>query len=81
VEHDRADRAQGRRIGAPLLAVWEQPAGVELPFDPLEVWRRWADDVRGGPLDCGHFLPEERPDELARAIEDFLEGRYPATAR
>ncbi len=66
---------------APLLALWEQPPGTELPFDPLEVWGRWADDVRGEPLDCGHFLPEERPAEVARALARFLGDRYPATER
>ncbi|MDQ3692575.1 MAG: alpha/beta hydrolase [Chloroflexota bacterium] len=72
VEHDRADRAAGRRIMSPLLVLWEQPPEVELPFDPLAVWRQWADDVRGHALDCGHFLPEERPREVAAALASFF---------
>jgi hypothetical protein len=28
--------------------------------------------VRGGALDCGHYLPEEQPDEVAREPESFL---------
>ena len=39
---------------------------------PLQVWRRWADDVDGGPLISGHFLPEEAPDELAASLRRFL---------
>jgi haloacetate dehalogenase len=45
---------------------------MELPFDPLAVWRRWAADADGGPLPCGHFLPEERPDEVVEALHGFL---------
>jgi pimeloyl-ACP methyl ester carboxylesterase len=81
VEHDRADRDRGRRIGAPLLALWEERHGSELPFDPLEAWSRWADDVRGEALGCGHFLPEERPQEVARALDAFLSDRYAAAER
>ncbi|HEY5293433.1 MAG TPA: hypothetical protein VIJ43_14085 [Burkholderiales bacterium] len=28
--------------------------------------------VRGEALDCGHYLPEERPEEVARQLESFL---------
>jgi haloacetate dehalogenase len=72
VAHDRADRDQGRRIRAPLLLLWGQPPGLELPFDPLAVWRRWAGNVDGRPLPCGHFLAEERPAEVVDALHGFL---------
>jgi haloacetate dehalogenase len=72
VAHDAADRDQGRRIQAPLLLLWGQPPGLELPFDPLAVWRRWATDVAGRSLPCGHFLAEERPDEVLDALQEFL---------
>jgi haloacetate dehalogenase len=32
-----------------------------------------ARDVRGNALDCGHYLPEEQPDEIARQLESFLQ--------
>ncbi|GAA2811047.1 hypothetical protein GCM10020219_098910 [Nonomuraea dietziae] len=42
-------------------------------YEPLDIWQgHWADDVRGGPIDSGHFLPEEAPDETARHLLDFL---------
>jgi haloacetate dehalogenase len=69
---DQADRARGARIEAPVLFLWQQPDGVELPFEPLSVWRRWTDQVEGRALDCGHFLPEERPGEVACALEAFF---------
>jgi haloacetate dehalogenase len=36
------------------------------------VWRAWADDVRGGPVASGHFIPEEAPGETARRLSAFL---------
>jgi haloacetate dehalogenase len=72
VATDGADRDRGRRIAAPVLLLWGQPPGLELPFDPLAVWRRWAGEVDGGPLACGNFLAEERPDEVIEALLGFL---------
>ena len=72
VAHDAADREQGRRITAPVLLLWGQPPGMELPFDPLAVWRRWADAVDGQALPCGHFLAEERPGDVVDALQQFL---------
>jgi haloacetate dehalogenase len=67
-EHDRVDQAAGRHIRCPVLALWSRrPDG-----DPLAVWRRWADDVQGEALDCGHFLPEEAPVEVLRRMLPFL---------
>jgi haloacetate dehalogenase len=38
----------------------------------IETWKRWAADVQGAGVDCGHFLPEEAPAETARALGAFL---------
>jgi hypothetical protein len=38
----------------------------ELYGDPLAIWRDWAGDLRGGgPIESGHHMAEEAPDELA----------------
>ena len=29
----------------------------------LDIWREYGVDVTGGPIDCGHYLPEEAPEE------------------
>ena len=72
-ELDESDRAEGRRIGCPLLALWGGRNDLEELFgDPLAIWRDWAEDVRGRALDCGHYLPEEAPDETLAELRAFF---------
>jgi haloacetate dehalogenase len=68
---DAEDRAAGRRIGCPVLVHW---GGEESAMSdgPLGVWRRWADDVDGGPVRSGHFIPEEAAEELTASLTGFL---------
>jgi haloacetate dehalogenase len=68
---DEADRGK-KKIAAPLLALWAGRGEVGKWYDVLNVWRDWADDVRGGPIDSGHFMPEEAPDETYAALRDFF---------
>lgn len=69
LEHDRADLE--RKLECPVLALWSA-AGTGAMFDVLAAWRERATDVEGRALDCGHFLPEERPDEVILALRAFL---------
>jgi len=74
-ENDDADRKAGRRIACPLLFLWAARDDMEdLYGDPLEIWRDWADDVRGLSIDCGHHIAEEAPDELAGLLAAFFAG-------
>jgi haloacetate dehalogenase len=74
-EHDRADLAAGRRIACPTLAIWSGTfVGHGKSAEPIEAWRRYAVDVRGFPVDCGHFIPEEAPEVVAPEIAAFLAG-------
>jgi haloacetate dehalogenase len=41
-------------------------------FDVLASWREKAPDVRGRALPCGHFIPEEMPEELVTELRQFL---------
>lgn len=72
-EHDEADRGR-RRIECAVLALWSESGAVAAWYDPLEIWRAWADDVRGFPIAAGHFMAEEAPGETARHLVDFLAG-------
>src|SRR5262249_38240911 len=78
-EHDEADRRSGRRIACPVLVLWSGRGPLDSWYadagGPLALWRAWADDVRGGPLDAGHFFPEELPEETAEALTRFFAAR------
>lgn len=69
---DQQDSAAGRRIKCPLLALWGKQARLEQWYDTMAIWRDWADDVEGKAIDCGHYLPEEKPDETANALITFF---------
>ena len=69
---DDSDRAAGRKITAPLLALWGAKGIPAQGENPLTAWRRWASDVRGFGIDAGHFLPEEAPEATARALAEFF---------
>lgn len=76
LEHERQDRAAGRRLSMPVLALWSERDDLfDLHGDPREIWHAWADDVTGGPIDSGHHMAEEAPQELADALRSFLLGR------
>jgi haloacetate dehalogenase len=69
--HDRKDKA---KLKMPLLALWGKQGVVEALFDCLADWREVAADVRGRALQCGHFIPEEKPRELLAELRRFLKG-------
>jgi haloacetate dehalogenase len=71
LDDDIADRQA--RIQCPLLALWGALGRVHRLFDVLECWREKGVDVRGRPLQCGHFVPEEAPDETVTELLNFLE--------
>jgi len=70
--HDRADRAAGRRLQAPVLVLWGRDGTIEACFRPLDEWRLVASDVRGEALPCGHYIAEEAPGLLLERVEAFL---------
>lgn len=71
-----AQLATGFRLPMPVLAVG---GGVSYPHgrgrgpDVETSMRRVAGDVRGFVIpECGHFVPEEAPEDLARLLLEFL---------
>ncbi len=68
--HDAADGP--RRLKVPLLVLWGARGFVGRNYDVLALWREKAADVRGAALDCGHFLPEEAPSEVAGCLREFF---------
>ncbi len=70
-EHDKADKGH-RRIQCPLLALWSKHGAVEAWYEPIEIWKQWGTAVSGRALDCGHFLPEEAPEETCAELLSFF---------
>lgn len=71
VEHDETDREAGRKIGCPVLVLWGD-RGMSHKSTMLDMWRTWATDLSGKPVPCGHFLPEEAPDETVAELLAFF---------
>lgn len=74
LDHDRKDLR--RKIRMPVLALWGKQGVVERMFDCLADWREVATNVTGRSIDCGHFLPEEKPAEVLRELRKFLARYY-----
>jgi haloacetate dehalogenase len=70
--HDRADRQAGRRLLQPLRVLWGLHGAVGRCFDVLGLWRERAADVTGEALDCGHYLAEELPHQVADQALHFF---------
>ncbi|MFQ6142523.1 alpha/beta fold hydrolase [Streptomyces seoulensis] len=69
--HDRADRDAGRRLAMPVT-VLQQDWGAALGYDAAALWRAWAPDLRHTTVTCGHFMAEEAPQEVAKALRELL---------
>jgi haloacetate dehalogenase len=68
--HDEEDL--DKKIACPLLVLWGGKGFVHRTYDVIETWKEKADDVRGHALDCGHFLPEEKPEEVCDELINFF---------
>ncbi|TCT02931.1 alpha/beta fold hydrolase [Aquabacter spiritensis] len=68
--HDEADLAAGRTIACPVLVLWGARGSVST--GPLESWRAFAPKLAGQPIQAGHYLCEEAPDEVLAALKPFL---------
>ncbi|MFE9602288.1 alpha/beta fold hydrolase [Streptomyces hokutonensis] len=69
--HDQADRGAGNQLRMPV-AVLQQDWGAALGFDAAALWRAWAPDLRHSTVTCGHFMAEEAPADVAKALRDLL---------
>lgn len=68
--HDEEDR--NRKLTCPLFLLWGARGAIHELYDVEAVWREYAEEVRGKPLEAGHYLAEERPKEMARELAAFL---------
>lgn len=70
LDHDAADA--DKKIEAPLLVLWGEKGLVGQTYDVLQTWRAQACDVHGGGLPCGHYLPEEAPEQTLTEFMRFF---------
>ncbi|MFJ3671103.1 alpha/beta fold hydrolase [Streptomyces sp. NPDC090106] len=71
IEHDKADRADGRMLAMPV-SVLQQDWGAALGYEAAALWGAWAPDLNHSTVSCGHFMAEEDPDTIAKALRDLL---------
>ncbi|MBL8710723.1 MAG: alpha/beta hydrolase [Rhodospirillaceae bacterium] len=69
--HDRDDMKRGRRIGCPALALYSGTF-VDDRRNPAKLWQQWVRKPIVERVACGHFIPEEMPDQLAARLFQFF---------
>jgi haloacetate dehalogenase len=75
MEEAKNDIKCGRLIQSPLRVLWGKHGVIEKSFDALKEWQDVAEAevlVEGHNVDCGHYIPEEAPDEVVRNIKEFF---------
>tara|TARA_A100001037_G_C15139113_1_gene632722 strand:+ start:2052 stop:2918 length:867 start_codon:yes stop_codon:yes gene_type:complete len=72
LEHDEEDFANKLRM--PLRVLWSSVGHMGRNNDVITVWKDYADNVSGHSLDCGHFIPEELPNETCAEFREFFKS-------
>ena len=72
LDHDAADA--NKKIQSPLLVLWGEKGLIGQTYDVLKTWREQSVEgvVRGGSLPCGHYLPEEAPEQTISEFMSFF---------
>jgi hypothetical protein len=85
-ERDKAGEGDGGGEPGPVDRgqTFERPPHVRThqPCDAASsaVWRDWAHDLRGGPVESGHHIAEESPGEPIRALLGCWRANWPPAA-
>jgi haloacetate dehalogenase len=77
LDHDRFDISNGRKMTIPALRIlWGSKTMIPTYGDVVGHWKKLCDEqktsVTGRVLDCGHFIPEDKSEELLQEILDFF---------
>jgi haloacetate dehalogenase len=74
LEHDRADRNDGKKLRMPLRVLWGEHGLVNQCFTPIADWQEVSDgEVTGRAVACGHYIPEELPELVIKEAEAFFQ--------
>jgi len=72
LDHDAADLAE--KITCPLLALWGERGPMARYYDVLSTWKERGTDVTGRAIPSGHFLAEEKADDVTGELVKFLQA-------
>lgn len=70
--HDEADLAAGRTLLCDTMAVWGEAGIPSRGASPLEAWSALAPKISGQGVPGGHFVCEEAPAAVLKAVGPFL---------
>lgn len=66
------ENSRNKKIKMPLLVLWGEKGFINKTYNLIDVWKDYALDVSGCTLPCGHFLPEEAPNEVIEKLQKFF---------
>ena len=73
LDMDTMDFEADNKIDIPALVVWGENSHTGKVYnDVLAIWRRYATDVQGGSIRCGHYVQEEAPQETLTWLLEFF---------
>ncbi len=71
LEHDKNDRHH--KLNIPIHVLWGNQGIIGTFYNPLEIWKKYTSaNVTGHGLNCGHFIPEERAQEVIVEVNSFF---------
>lgn len=70
LEHDEQD--MNVKVACPVLALWGTNGVMGTQFNVMETWRERAINVSGKSLPCGHWMPEQLPEQVYDELNQFL---------
>ena len=67
------DIVAGRKVQCPIRVLWGKHGVVGKLFNVLGEWRSVSSqEVDGKEIESGHYIPEERPEDVIAAVLEFL---------
>ena len=56
-----------------MLALWGSKGKIGRWYDPMAIWKQYCSaEVTRGPIQSGHYIAEEAPDELLGWFDRFF---------
>ncbi|KAG8410019.1 hypothetical protein J3458_019090 [Metarhizium acridum] len=75
LDEQMADLEGGRLIKSHVRIIWGKKGIIEKCFDAMAEWRKVVDEgvaVDGYSVDSGHYIPEEAPGDVVKAVCEFF---------